>query len=179
MMWYQARLIETGAKKITQLYTKLVAEASSGSGPLPGSDAQTDFPRTLFSSLQELVSFLRTMPLPATHPSHPAAQAIFSTLREAQRGYADMRGTWCRKCLEGQGKRVIDRVDSIDAVLAGKEFGKWVANLLSVAEVRLNRLSCIYAHSHTNRRSITFSSNWLLFLVPQISHRPSTPFSYR
>ena len=128
-------MIDTGAKKLAQLYTKLVAEGSSGSIPMPGAEAISSFPPSLLSSLNPLVAFLRTLPLPATHPSHPAAQAIQTTLREAQGGYADMRGTWCRKCLEAQGKRVVDRADTIDGVAAGKEFGQWVNNLLSVAEV--------------------------------------------
>ena len=48
-----------------------------------------------------------------------------------------MRGSWAVKCLEGQGKRVIDRADTVDVITAGKEFGKWVEVLLVVAEVRI------------------------------------------
>jgi exocyst complex component 7 len=94
------------------------------------------FPVSVLTTLRHLVSLLRTMPLPSTHPSHPAAPEILSTLKDAQRGYADMRGVWTRKCLETQGKRVVDRADTIDGVAAGKEFGRWVELLLSVAEVR-------------------------------------------
>ena len=133
----QARLIETGAKKLTQLYTKLVAENSSGSTPAPGSDyAMPAFPAQVLTTLRQLVSFLRTLPMPATHPSHPAAQEILATLKDAQKGYADMRGAWAKKCLEMQGKRVVDRADTIDGVTAGQEFGRWVELVLSVAEVR-------------------------------------------
>ncbi|KAG6864265.1 hypothetical protein C0991_010983 [Blastosporella zonata] len=122
----QARLIETGAKKLTQLYTKLVAEVSSGSTPPPSADwSMEPFPSNVLATLRQLVVFLRTLPLPSTHPSHPAAQAISTTLNDAQRGYANMRGSWAQKCLEIQGKRTIDRADTIDAVTAGKEFGKW------------------------------------------------------
>ena len=136
----QARLIETGAGKLTQMYTKLVAEGSSGSVPAPGSDQiLKPFPQFLLVSLEPLVVFLRTLPLPATHPSHPAAPAILTTLRDAQRGYADMRGSWIKKGLESQGKRVIDRAETVDAVLSGREFGKWVETLLTVAEVRNRR----------------------------------------
>jgi len=132
----QARLVETGAKKLTQLYTKLVAEGSSGSTPAPGDKlTMSPFPSSLLSSIRSLVTFLRTLPLPSTHPSHPAAPAIMSTLKEAQRGYADMRGTWSRKCLETQGKRVLDRSDTVDTISAGKEFGMWVETLLNVSEV--------------------------------------------
>ncbi|KAF9460272.1 exocyst complex component, exo70 subunit [Collybia nuda] len=130
-----ARLVETGAKKLTQLYTKLVAEVSSGSTPAPGAEwAMSPFPPALLSTLRQLVSFLRTLPLPTTHPSHPAAPAILSTLKDAQRGYADMRGVWAQKCLESQGKRVIGRADTIDPIAAGKEFGKWVETVLTVSE---------------------------------------------
>jgi exocyst complex protein 7 len=128
--------VETGAKKLTQMYTKLAAEASSGPTPMPGVEVVGSLPPNLLSSLRQLVDFLRTLPSPATHPSHPASQAILATLKEAQRGYADMRGTWGRRRLEPQGKRVIDRVDTVDGVDAGREFGSWVANILSVAEVR-------------------------------------------
>ncbi|KAL0565578.1 exocyst complex component exo70 [Marasmius crinis-equi] len=130
-----ARLVETGAKKLTQLYTKLVAEGSSGTTPPPGSDiSQAPFPGDLVSMLASLVTFLRTLPVPSTHPSHPAAPGILSVLKEAQRGYADMRGNWIKKCLEGQGKRVVDRADNIDPVQAGRDFGGWIRAMLSVAQ---------------------------------------------
>jgi len=129
-------LVETGVKKLTQMYTKLVAEGSSGSPPIAGLDfTPVMFPPELHFSLKPIVTFLRTLPQPSTHPSHPASQAIFSTLKEAQRGYADMRGNWSRKSLETHAKRVIDRAETLDGVVAGKEFGTWVNNLLRIAEV--------------------------------------------
>ena len=81
-----------------------------------------------------LFTFLRTLPLPATHPSHPAAPGIQSALKDAQKGYGDMRGAWVRKCLETFGKRVVDRSETIDGVSAGREVGKWTEDMLSVAE---------------------------------------------
>ncbi|KAJ7184391.1 Cullin repeat-like-containing domain protein [Mycena filopes] len=130
-----ARLVETGAKKLTQLYTKLVAEASTGATPPPNTEiSAAPFTSAILGTLRPLVAFMRTLPLPASHPSHPAAPAIMSTLKDAQKGYADMRGTWSRKCLEAQGKRVIDRADSVDTIIAGKDFGRWVESLLSVAD---------------------------------------------
>lgn len=130
-----ARLIETGAKKLTQLYTKLVAEGSSGSPPVSGlAFMLTEFPPSLISSLTPLVAFLRTLPLPSTHPSHPAASAILNTLKDAQRGYADMRGSWSRKALETHSRRVVDRAETLDGVAAGKEFSIWIDNLLKVTE---------------------------------------------
>ncbi|KAF7966561.1 hypothetical protein HWV62_37859 [Athelia sp. TMB] len=130
-----AQLVETGAKKLAQLYTKLVAEGSSGSPPVGGLDFIAPlFPPDLLAALRPLVIFLRTLPTPTTHPSHPAASAIQSALKDAQRGYADMRGSWNRKALETYGKRVVDRAETIDGIVAGREFGKWVDNLLTVAE---------------------------------------------
>ncbi|KAI0341310.1 hypothetical protein BDW22DRAFT_289045 [Trametopsis cervina] len=135
-----ARLVETGAKKLTQLYTKLVAEGSSGV-PLNGPDfVPSPFPPSVKQSLAPLVSFLRTLPLPATHPSHPAAPGIQATLKEAQKGYADMRGSWVRKCLENYGRRVVDRAETIDGVASGRELGAWVENLLNVAELEYDLL---------------------------------------
>lgn len=133
---FQARLVETGAKKLAQLFTKLVASGSTGSH-LAGSDFQySQFPRDELAILLPLVRVLRALPLPATHPSHLAAATILSSLKEAQRGYAEMRGSWARKCLEVYGRRVIDRAETTDGVASGRELGKWTSDLLSVIEVR-------------------------------------------
>ncbi|KAJ3514001.1 hypothetical protein NLJ89_g2626 [Agrocybe chaxingu] len=130
-----ARLVETGAKKLTQLYTKVVAEGSSGTTPAPGTDFMlSSFPSSLLPTLSLVVSFLRTLPLPSTHPSHPAAQSILSTLKEAQKGYADMRGNWSVKCLEGQGKRLVARADTVDPLATGRDFREWVEMMLGTAE---------------------------------------------
>jgi exocyst complex protein 7 len=102
------------------------------------------------------------MPLPTTHPSHPAAPEILITLKDAQKGYADMRGVWAKKCLEMQGKRVVDRADTIDGVAAGKEFGRWVELVLSVADVCL---FCLLSH-------------WLYSPEHRESHRTSISFFY-
>ena len=101
--------MESGAKKLIQLYTKLVAEGSSGVPPGGAEFASVPFPAQLLITLKPLVTFLRTLPRPATHPSHPAAPGIQSALKDAQKGYGDMRGAWVRKCLETFGKRVVDR----------------------------------------------------------------------
>ena len=82
--------------------------------------------------------FLRTLPTPVTHPSHPAASAIYSTLKEAQKGYADVRGSWSKKGSETYAKRVIDRGGTIDAVSSGLGFGKWVENMMTVVEVSIS-----------------------------------------
>ncbi|KAH9965551.1 exocyst complex component exo70 subunit [Lactifluus volemus] len=136
-----ARLVETGAKKLAQLFTKTVASGSSGNPPA-GTDFQfSPFPRDALVTLQPLVKFLRSLPLPATHPSHPAAAAILSALKEAQRGYAEMRGNWGRKCLEVYGRRVVDRAETTDGVLSGRELGQWTSNLLDVIEEEYNLLT--------------------------------------
>ncbi|KAF8491339.1 exocyst complex component exo70 subunit [Russula emetica] len=136
-----ARLVESGAKKLAQLFTKGVASGSSGT-PLAGSEFQVSvFPREELATLHPLVQFLRGLPLPATHPSHPAAAVILSSLKEAQRGYAEMRGNWARKCLEVYGRRVVDRSETTDGVLAGQELGTWTRNLLDVIEEEYSLLT--------------------------------------
>jgi exocyst complex protein 7 len=134
----QARLVETGAKKLAQLFTKIVASGSSGNPPAGTEFQFSPFPREELATLQPLVKFLRGLPLPATHPSHPAASAILSALKEAQRGYAEMRGNWAKKCLELYGRRVVDRAETTDGILAGEELRKWTNNLLDVIKVRFS-----------------------------------------
>ncbi|KAH9848985.1 Cullin repeat-like-containing domain protein [Lenzites betulinus] len=136
----KARLVESGAKKLIQLYTKLVAEGSSGVPPGGAEFTSVPFPASLMNTLRPLVTFLRTLPLPATHPSHPAAAGIQSALKDAQKGYGDMRGAWVRKCLETFGKRVVDRAETIDGVAAGTEVGRWTDDMLAVADEEYNLL---------------------------------------
>ena len=113
-----------------------MAEGSSGATPAPGSEIMMmSFPASLIPTLTPVVSFLRTLPLPSTHPSHPAAPVILSTLKEAQKGYADMRGNWSVKCLEGQGKRLVARAEMIDPLTTGREFTEWVELILGTSEV--------------------------------------------
>ncbi|KAG6895953.1 hypothetical protein C0992_011311 [Termitomyces sp. T32_za158] len=155
----KARLIETGAKKLSQLYTKLVAEVSSGSTPAPGAEwSMAPFPSNVLATLRQLVAFLRSLPLPSTHPSHPAGQTILTTLQDAQRGYADMRGVWAQKCLESQGKRCIDRADTIEPVPAGKEFGKWVELVLVVCSDEYHLLSQLTPLASTSMLASSFST---------------------
>jgi exocyst complex component 7 len=141
-------LIEQGAKKLTQFYTKLIAEASSGTPPSSNSSQiePPPFPTSVLDTLEPVLVSLRGLPLPATHPSHPAAPGIFQALKEAQKGYGDMRGTWARKCLEGVGvRRVVERVETMDGIKGGKEMGRWVSGLLSVADVRSSHLPIFVA----------------------------------
>ncbi|RXW12990.1 hypothetical protein EST38_g12865 [Candolleomyces aberdarensis] len=138
-----ADLVETGAKRLVQLYTKIVAEGSSG--PTPTSDRintsllslPSTFTPTLLPTLTPIVKFLRGMPIPATHPSHPAAQGIARTLMDAQRGFSDMRGNWCVKCLDAQGKRLVVRAGTsdVDPLQTGREFGEWVEIILATADL--------------------------------------------
>ena len=140
------------AKKLAQLYTKYVAEASIGAPPVRTSidnnpnSVYVPFPEGIIQTLRPIVLFLRTLPVPATHPSHPAAAAIQSALTDAQRGYADMRGTWIRKCLETDAKRVVegrgegygsgrDTNPAESGIQEGRLFGAWVEGVIGVAEV--------------------------------------------
>ena len=84
-----------------------------------------------------IVSFLRTLPLPATHLNHLAALSVQSILRNAQHSYGEMRGGWSRKCFKPHAKRLFDRSKSVDGVLAGREIGTWVENMLMIAGVCL------------------------------------------
>lgn len=104
------------------------------------------FSPDLIASLLPLVSFLRTMPLPSTHPNHPASTSIQVALSEAQRGYADMRSGWIRRCLEGEAKRVVegrgdgyasgkDTDAAMTGIREGQEFGVWVDRVIDVAGV--------------------------------------------
>jgi exocyst complex protein 7 len=139
---FQSRLVETGAKRLAQVYTQVVAEGSSGVTPAPGSESMlSSIPSSLLPTLSPLVQFLRTLPVPTTHPSHPAALDIFATFKDAQLGYADMRGNWSVKCLEGQGKRLVARAESVDPLTTGIEFRDWVELMLGIAEVR----KCLFA----------------------------------
>jgi hypothetical protein len=138
---HQARIVETGATKVTQLYTKMVAEGSAGIPPGGPEFSFTPFDPSLRLQLTPIVAFLRTLPLPATHPNHPAALAIQSTLRDAQRSHGEMRGIWSRKCLEPHCKRLLERSETMDGVRAGRDVGRWVQNMLTVAEVLLNTSS--------------------------------------
>lgn len=48
-----------------------------------------------------------------------------------------MRGAWGKKCLESMGgRRIIDRVEAMDGVSAGREIGHWVNGIIAVADVR-------------------------------------------
>jgi hypothetical protein len=79
-----ADLITTGTKRLAQMYTKIVAESSSSPPPSlqptsPGASAAealvlgiTLDPQAI-SSLTPIARFLRTLPVPGTHPNHPAA----------------------------------------------------------------------------------------------------------
>ena len=66
-----------------------------------------------------------------------------------------MRGSWSKKGLETYAKRVIDRAETIDAVSNGREFGKWVENMMTVAEVSISLdissgVTLISLHDRTN-----------------------------
>ena len=152
--------METGAKRLAQLYTQVVAEGSSGAALAPGSESMiSSFPSSLLPALSPVVYFLRTLPIPTTHPSHPAAAAIFATLKEAQLGYADMRGNWTVKCLEGQGRRIAARAESMDPLTTGTNFRDWVELVLSTADVRNHRFPASSQLIVCFRKNINYFSN--------------------
>ncbi|KIJ99168.1 hypothetical protein K443DRAFT_8598 [Laccaria amethystina LaAM-08-1] len=73
-------------------------------------------------TLLPVVNFLRTLGVPSTHPTHPAAQVILTTLKEAQRGYADMRGL--EREVPGRAGKAA----------CGFEFGEWVELILGTLD---------------------------------------------
>jgi len=46
-----------------------------------------------------------------------------------------MRGNWSVKCLEGQGKKLVARAETIDSLTIGREFTEWVELVLGTSEV--------------------------------------------
>jgi hypothetical protein len=47
-----------------------------------------------------------------------------------------MRGAWGKKCLESMGgRRIIDRVETMDSLSAGREVGQWINGIIAAAEV--------------------------------------------
>ncbi|KDQ18787.1 hypothetical protein BOTBODRAFT_153680 [Botryobasidium botryosum FD-172 SS1] len=139
-----ARLVETGAKKLAHLYTKLVAEASAAPPVQPMAYLPSSPPTissALLTTLQPLVTALRSLPLPATHPSNPASSGILNALKEAQGGYAEMRSGWAKKCLDGDARRVAELVGAeSNSAEGGKKVGMWVEALLNLAEVEYGHL---------------------------------------
>lgn len=163
-----------GAKKLTQLHTKLVAEGSSGNASASPDLKPAPFPPSLLNALTPVVASLRSLPLPATHPSHPAALGILSTLTEAQKGYAEMRGQWAHRCLETQSRRVLVRVETMDGVDGGREFGRFVESVLKHAEVCGITYFKTFLTSYISRLNTTFLYRW--FLCLQQANRPSMIF---
>lgn len=87
--------------------------------------------------LKPVVAALRSLPLPATHPSHPAAAAILATLREAQAGYAEMRGNWGKRCMEPGSRRILGQLETQSdggGQPVGQDAGQWVEAMLALAE---------------------------------------------
>jgi exocyst complex protein 7 len=169
-----ARMVETGVKKLCQLYTKLIAEGSSGAPPSGSGIQPPGFPSHLFGTLDPLVAALRALPLPATHPSHPAAPAILKTLTEAQKGYGEMRGAFCKKCLEVMGgRRIIDRIEMIPGIQGGKEIGVWIEGITAVAESEYQLLGRLAPLPSNTNIQPTFST----LLAPLVT-MTSTTFTH-
>ncbi|KAF8680531.1 Exo70 exocyst complex subunit [Rhizoctonia solani] len=141
-----SRLVETGAKKLCQLYTKIVAEATSRpavdpTNYLQSPDALPTLDENTMTKLGPVVDALRKSPTPTTHPSHPGAAAILAVIQEAQAGYADMRSQWCKKAVDGGVRRILAAADTgTDRIAIGREFGIWVEGLLILADAEYKTL---------------------------------------
>ncbi|KZO98107.1 exocyst complex component exo70 subunit [Calocera viscosa TUFC12733] len=159
------RVIETGGKKLCQLHTKLVAEASSG----PTLDPETyqsapqmqPIPPHILGTLEPLVVFMRTLPVPSTHPTHPASYGLSAALKDCQAGYAEMRAGWAKKCIEPTSKRVLERVEKRDTgsdVEAGRLLGRWVAGVLTLAEAEHNLMERLLPFSNPQALQSTYAA---------------------
>ncbi|KAG8690052.1 hypothetical protein FRC09_012160 [Ceratobasidium sp. 395] len=141
-----ARLVETGAKKLCQLFTKLVAEATAypAIDPTNYLNAPEEFPtidEAILAKLAPVVDALRKSPTPATHPSHPGSNAILVVIQEAQAGYADMRSQWCKKSVDSGIRKVLAAADTgTDRIAIGQEFGTWVNGMLLLADAEYKAL---------------------------------------
>lgn len=147
--------METGAKKLCQLYTKIVAEATSRPpiDPTNHLHSPEEFPtidEDAMSKLLPVVDALRKSPTPATHPSHPGANAILAVIQEAQAGYADMRSQWCKKAVDGGIRRILAAADTgTDRIAVGREFGTWTEGLLALADVSSLSVQYLPLSNHT------------------------------
>ncbi|CAE6424142.1 unnamed protein product [Rhizoctonia solani] len=141
-----SRLVETGAKKLCQLYTKIVAEATSRpaidpTNYLQSPDAFPALDEAAMNKLTPVVDALRKSPTPTTHPSHPGAAAILAVIQEAHAGYADMRSQWCKKAVDSGVRRILAAADTgTDRIAIGREFGMWVEGLLVLADAEYQTL---------------------------------------
>ncbi|KAF8168886.1 exocyst complex component, exo70 subunit [Pholiota molesta] len=108
-----ARLVETGAKKLTQLYTKVVAEGSSGTTPAPGSGFMiSSFPHPFSNTIPRCSVFAHI-----TRPFDPSVTPrrrlhFFDTQRGAER-------------IRGHARKLEQ---------TGREFREWVELMLGTAE---------------------------------------------
>ncbi|KAJ2913903.1 hypothetical protein MD484_g6516, partial [Candolleomyces efflorescens] len=108
---------------------------------------------------------LHLPPYSAPHP-HPHRQVPPArTLMDAQRGFADMRGSWSVKCLDAQGKRLVVRAGTseVDPLQTGREFGEWVEVILGTADEEYRLLQTLAPLTPT---SSSIASSFALFLSP-------------
>lgn len=127
----------------------MVAEACS-SAPLEPTQylgAQpTELPllgSALEDSLLPVVDALRSLPLPATHPSHPASNGNLNILNEAQDGYAAMRGAWIKRCLEIRSRDLVAGADNeANGIQISLEYAQWTEGLFLLAEVNPSISKC-------------------------------------
>lgn len=138
----KARLAETGAKKIAQVFTQLVAGACASAileptqylGALPSEVPLMS--RDTEESLTPVVASLQSLPVPVTHPSHPASVGNLNVLNEAQDGYAAMRSGWAKRCLEPMSRDLIAAAeDPGNGIQTSIELAQWIEGFLLLAEV--------------------------------------------
>lgn len=132
----------------------------------------------MMQALLPVVYALRGLPLPVTHPSHPAANAIQNTLREAQNGYAEMRGSWGKRCLELRSRQIISQLeastnqDGASGELAlGQDVGQWVESLLALAEAEHETFQQLALLPH---QGTALEASFSYFCAPLLSMFSST-----
>jgi exocyst complex protein 7 len=66
-----------------------------------------------------------------------------------------MRGGWARKGLEVYGRRCLDRAETVEGVVGGREVGGFVEGVLGVAEVgwAFTSLFTIITNTHQMTRT--------------------------
>ncbi|KAJ7653705.1 hypothetical protein DFH06DRAFT_1133838 [Mycena polygramma] len=91
--------------------------------------------------------------------AHPPPAGVASVASRHARDHVDAQGR-AEGCLEGLGKRVIDRADTVDSIVADKDFGRWVESLLSVADEEHKHMKVLSPLSSPN--AVASSYNALL-----------------
>lgn len=158
------------------MFTTLVAESASSAllNPViylgvPPSDIPL-LTREQEDALLPIVSSLRSLPIPTTHPSHPASSGNLKILNQAQDGYADMRSGWAKRCLELRSRELVRHAEDADnGIQTSFEFAQWVEGLLLLAEVSvIYMLLNVHRSRKRHRRNMNYSGDMLHSKAPQV-----------